>query len=269
MTTTTLGQSARQHAEAALLNYWTQVGYSADTIKQRLGRLQALPVDNYGDTTTADVLASLPEGSKPSTRRVYVSSLSAAFRDLITLGFMNRNPAAGIRIPGFHRAQPRPLPMPALQALLAAEPCRQQEWTILGAFAGLRAGEVADVYAADLVPYGAGWGLQVVGKGSKPAVIPAHPKVVELMQAHSNQRGPLWRLTSNTLSTLWAGWAAGITGDTYQFHQLRHRFATSIYQQSGQDLITTRNLLRHNSVVSTQIYADVESDRELQAVAGL
>lgn len=259
----------KSHAEARLLDYWTRAGYSPATVKQRLGCLRQLQVENYRDATPADVIACLPDAVSPATRRVYVAAIRASFRDLITLGLADRNPADGLRTPGFHRGTPRPLPRAVLEQLLDAEPCRQRDWTVLGAFAGLRSAEVAGLYLEDLVPHGDSQGIRVVGKGLREAVIPAHPRVLEVFDAHAGRRGPLWRLQPGTLSSLWAGWCAGITGEVYRFHQLRHRFATDVYRASGADLITTRDLLRHASVVTTQVYAGVEADRALRAVAGL
>lgn len=52
-------------------------------------------------------------------------------------------------------------------------------------------------------------------------------------------------------------------------HQLRHRFATAVYQTSGRDLRTTQELLRHATPLSTAIYTWVDPADASQAVNAL
>ena len=247
----------------ALHAYMERIGYAPSTIQQRLGRLAALRVDPR-DATRDDVLASIPTGLQASSKRVYVAALSAAYRDLITLGICDTNPAAGIRIPGFHRGTPRPVPDGDLDVLLD-QTGRERDWTVLGAFAGLRSSDVANLYAEDLVD---GRMIELDGKGGVKASLPAHPLIVDVFDRAAD-RGPLWRVGSGRLSSVWSAWAFDITGHRYQFHQLRHSFATRIYRASGQDLIVTRDLMRHSSVATTQIYAGVEDPLLVAAVVGL
>ena len=263
MITTSVKDRSKFGVSDALHAYMERVGYAPSTIQQRLGRLAALGVDPR-DATRDDVLASIPTGLQASSKRVYVAALSAAYRDLITLGICDTNPAAGIRIPGFHRGTPRPVPDGDLDVLVD-QTGRERDWTVLGAFAGLRSSDVANLYAEDLVD---GRMIELDGKGGVKASLPAHPLIVDVFDRAAD-RGPLWRIGSGRLSSVWSAWAFDITGHRYQFHQLRHSFATRIYRASGQDLIVTRDLMRHSSVATTQIYAGVEDPLLVAAVVGL
>lgn len=142
---------SRGHAEKVeqVERHLIRVGYAPGTVEQRVARLRALPKDP-SDCTTADVLVSLPGDAKPSTKRVYLGALRAAYRDLITLGLVERDPTIGIRIPGVGRKVPRPLTDDQVQVLLA-ERGRERDWTALGCYAGLRASDVVSLYAEDLV----------------------------------------------------------------------------------------------------------------------
>lgn len=254
---------------SSLVAYMWQVGYAPGTIEQRQRRLEALPVPPE-IATRDDVLASLPVKAKPSTKRVYVSALAAAYRDLITLGLVDHNPALGVRIQGFHRGVPRPLP-PSLVAQLLAEPrSKEQAWTMLGLYSGFRASDTAALYREDLVETEFGWALSVTGKGGVEALVPAHDKVVDMIRSWPGlARGPLWRTTASSVSTLWAAWVFGLTGDKYRYHQCRHTFATRVYESTGRDLMVTRDLMRHASVATTQVYTQVSVDDGYRAVAGL
>ncbi|MEZ5382907.1 MAG: tyrosine-type recombinase/integrase [Microthrixaceae bacterium] len=52
-------------------------------------------------------------------------------------------------------------------------------------------------------------------------------------------------------------------------HQLRHRFATAVYQTSGRDLRTTQELMRHATPVSTAIYTWIDPADGFAAVDAL
>lgn len=249
------------------LEQWmVRSGYADGTIKQRMARVRALDVP-LGDATAEDVLRSLPPDLSAATRRVYVSALSAAFRDLMTMGLVDHNPCIGIRTPGFHRGAPQPLADGLVERLLA-EQGPERDWTVLGVYGGLRASDVAGLYADDLVETIHGPGVQLLGKGNRSAVIPAHPLVVEVFR-RNDHRGPLWRVPPQQVSVRWARWVLRLTGETHHFHQCRHTFATRVYAASGQDLLVTRDLMRHSSVATTQIYAQVGDDRGYAAVSGL
>jgi integrase/recombinase XerD len=241
-----------------------RLGYAPGTVEQRVARLRALPVPPE-EATTADVLASLPRDAKPSSKRVYLGALRAAYRDLMTLGLVDRDPTVGVRIPGVGRTLPRPLSDDEVTTLLA-ERGRERDWTVLGCYAGLRASDVVGLYAEDLVRTRSGVALRLHGKGNVEALVPAHDLVVEAIGRQAT-RGPLWRMTPGSMSHRWSSWAYDL-GISARFHQCRHWFGTNVLRSSG-DLLVTRDLLRHTSVATTQIYAAVEPEAQYRAVSGL
>jgi integrase len=258
--------SQDRHAEL-IQSYETHVirlGYSPGTVEQRVARLRALRVPP-DEATTTDVLDSLPADLKPSSRRVYLAALRAAYRDLLTLGLVERDPTVGVRLPGAGRSLPRPLLDEEVSVLLAGSG-RQRDWTLLGLYAGCRASDVVGLYAEDLIRNRSGYALRLHGKGNVEAIVPAHDLVVDLFSRYP-ARGPLWRMRPDSMSHRWTAWAMDL-GVAARFHQCRHWFATNIYRQSG-DLLVTRDLLRHSSVATTQIYAAVEPENQYRAVAGL
>jgi integrase/recombinase XerD len=48
---------------------------------------------------------------------------------------------------------------------------------------------------------------------------------------------------------------------TKHFHSLRHYFATTMLEKSGGDLIAVKELMRHTSVATTQIYTQLAQGR--------
>jgi integrase len=256
-----------QHAEIVekLQDHMARAGYAPGTINQRCARVQALPVSPEV-ATQADVLASLPVGTSAATKRVYVAALHAAYRDLMMLGLAHHDPTIGIRLPSRGRTNPRPLTDEQLATLMAGDG-PERSWTVLGAYAGLRSAEVVNLYAEDLVRTDYGYALEVIGKGNVAGLIPAHPEVVALFERGA-QRGPLWRMRPDTMSTRWGAWASDLGLPGLKFHQLRHTYGTRLYRQT-QDLLVTSKLMRHANVNTTTVYTQLADDSGFAAVAGL
>ena len=258
---------ARNALEQAYLDHLRLEGLSEDTIRQRIYVLRHLP-----DPTTAtveDVRAALSSNLSASTRATYLRVLRVVFGDLVRLGLVGADPMQTVKIPKTPRRQPRPIPRSVVDRLLEQPSEDGRGLTILGAFAGLRAGEAGRVSGADLIDTDDGPALRIHGKGNVVATVPAHPRVVELLAPHKGDPEPLFPWWPKSINRAWKRAAAevGVTG--YTFHALRHSFATELYRRTGGDLLTVAALCRHASVATTQGYAAVAQSAPYRAVAGL
>lgn len=56
---------------------------------------------------------------------------------------------------------------------------------------------------------------------------------------------------------------------SYGFHAMRHTYAVTLYKASGWNLRLVQKELRHSSIKTTQVYADVSNDETVKAVNGL
>jgi integrase/recombinase XerC len=110
-------------------------------------------------------------------------------------------------------------------------------------------------------------------KNHCPTTVMAPKAVVEKLQVFVGQRtsGALFRAGGGRISVRHAQrrlatWftVARVTGKSA--HALRHTFATMIYRQTG-DLLVTQQALGHASIASTVVYARVDRIR-LRAVIG-
>lgn len=211
--------------------------------------------------TTADLERVILTARKQGTRALYVARFRSIFQSLIDLGVVDagNNPAAALASIRKPRSVPRPLTDAEAQILIteAAEPMRS--WFVLGCYAGLRAMEVSGLRGADLEESEDGYVLTVRGKGYTELTIPAHPRVVEVIQAQG-ALGRLWAFNPNKVSSR-ASLEMQRLGVTKTFHACRHYFATSALRASGGDLLVVRDLMRHTSVATTQIYTQVEHGR--------
>jgi integrase len=224
--------------------------------------------DRIGDprtATKADVVRVL-EPFKGATRRQYLSSIRSMFHDLALLGLIQADPSVGVRMNKPTRYEPRPVSEDELQSILAIGG-RIREWAVLGAYAGLRRFEVLQVERDHLLTDERGPTILVPnGKGGTKLTVPAHPLVVEVLLAHGP--GRLWPITVATFDDVWRRNMSKHGLDGCTFHRLRHRFATSVYQATG-DLLTTAKVCRHQSVATTQVYARVADKRPYDAVMAI
>lgn len=245
----------RNVLEATYLRHLRAEGMSAETIRQRIYLLRGLrdPL-----TATTDDIVDMVNSRNLSThsKAAYITVLKTVYSDLLRIGLVEIDPTARLKTPRTPRRQPRPLPeneLAALESLKDAYP-REYAWSILAMYAGLRAGEVVSLPGNALQDGQHGPILRLTGKGGVEAVIPAHPKVVAVLEPFLGHPGPIWPMWPSSLDRAWkiAAESVGVHGRT--FHQLRHSFATRL-TRSGVPLLVIADLCRHASVATTQRYA--------------
>lgn len=120
----------------------------------------------------------------------------------------------------------------------------------LGAYGGLRAGEISRVHQRDL----ADDVLTVHGKGGKTRVVPLeHELLLTRLEAVRGYAFPnCWTgqaITPGYVSRL----LSAALPDGWTAHNLRHRYAMQAFDGTG-DLLAVSELLGHASTSSTQVY---------------
>lgn len=244
-----------------LHNRYRTSGYSELLFRndrQIINRLGVHPaLATYADLERIILLA--PRQSSKST---IVSRLKSIYKSLNKMNLVNgNNPAADLPQVKSGRGVPKPITKAEYEKLLAEAKPLYRDWFILGGMAGLRAMEAAAVRGADLEQGEDGYTLRVLGKGKTDLIIPVAPKVAETILAY-NTLGKLWEVTPNKFSARAAKEMRRILGpNAKHFHSLRHYFATTMLEKSGGDLIAVKELMRHNSVATTQIYTQLAHGR--------
>jgi integrase/recombinase XerD len=120
--------------------------------------------------------------------------------------------------------------------------------------------EVAYLRGVDLEKQEDGYVLRIAGKGGTDLAVPVAQIVADtILKYNTNQR--LWEVTPNRLTkkTSLEMKRLGIPKKT--FHACRHYFATNMLEKSGGDLLAVRDLMRHSSVATTQVYTQLASGR--------
>lgn len=219
-------------------------------------------------------------GQTAGTRENYVGRLKSVFNSLRMLGVIDltHRPDDGLPKIRVTRATPRPLSREQVLHLIsnAVEPIN--EWFLLAALTGMRAIEISRIEGSWLENHGGRYLLRIYGKGNTDLLIPAHPKVVELIESKKTL-GKLYHIQPNYLSRkaceemrrlgIMTKHNKDKKGSRLSFHSFRHFFATEMLQNSGGNLVVTARLMRHASPIVTMRYADLVNDEERKVVDSL
>jgi len=212
-----------------------------------------------------------------------LSALRSFFRFLMRQGAVDHNPAADLR--GMRRERKLPRFLDETEAAKLVEspdistPWGRRNRAILEMLysSGLRVGEVAalDVRDLDLIAEA----VTVKGKGRKIRLAPLGSKVLDILHSwlrdrriiiaerggnpralfigrnkgHRLNARSIRKMLERTAKRL--GMGPGITP-----HTLRHSFATHLLNR-GADLRSVQELLGHENLTTTQIYAHVSTER--------
>lgn len=234
--------------------------------RYQLGRVARAFPEGPGAVTflgLVDWLASRNWDSE--TRRSTRACLRSFYAWAVMRGVVSVDPAADL--PPVHRGlpQPRPVAEAVWRTDRESADARVRLMIDLGAQLGLRRAEIAAVHRKDVVADGTGWALIVHGKGRRQRTLPlTDAMAARLMRASGwvfPSRRPDTHLTPDRVGRLLQLASHG----EWSTHQLRHRFASTVYNATG-DLLSTQQLLGHSKPETTQGYVRV-ADERLRAAA--
>lgn len=200
-------------------------------------------------------------GPAPHTKRSAKSSLSVFYSWATRTGKLPENIATGMPAMRAPRGVPNPCPEHILDAgLKRCTRPRDALMLLLGAYQGLRAGEIACLHTSDVRDDH----LRVHGKGNKTRLVPLHPVIEEAVTYFDpgfffpSPYSP----TGHVLPASIGKRVRYLLGNTpgHHAHSLRHRFGVETLERTT-DLMALRDLLGHSSVATTEIYTHASTDR--------
>ena len=242
----------------------------------------------FATATEQNIVQWLSRPLNPKTRSMFISTLHSYFSwalrgdngkpiypsvavedDDGKISHIPHLPTASIEKPRTHARHPRPMPTTDIRhALDVADPVMKC-FIACGAYEGMRCQEIAFLAIEDLNETTGT--LEIThGKGAKQRYVPLHPEVLKaIMELPPPSEGRLWpNETAASVSRRGNRFLHSI-GISSTMHQLRHFFGTSIYQQSGGDIVLTSGLLGHSSIATTQTYAAADQSKASGVVTGL
>lgn len=189
------------------------------------------------------------------------SALASFYRVMVDEGVVAVSPMD--RVP--RTRAPRRLPRPAdecqVMAGLRAHDADTRLMVSLAAKAGLRRAEIAGLRREDVVRDG----LLVRGKGSRERWVPVDLDTLRVLR----ERPAGWVFPGRFSGHVHPATVYRRVRDASEVspHPLRHRYATVVYDGSG-DLLSVRDLLGHQSTVTTEGYVALAQRRLRSAAAG-
>lgn len=267
-------------------------GLSQRTIDARVSRVEELATFINGDPSEATsdeivefmaTVAARPgykeQRVSMSTLSTYHSHLKAWFAWLVRLEYRDDDPCMRVPVPKAGAYEPRPVTDRELQAVFSVGVHRRTRMMLLlAAFQGLRVHEIAKIRGehVNLLDNQ----LRVLGKGKKDATLPLHALVaaearnfpVKGYWFPTNARG---NSVHGTEGPVLARSVSDIIGEVFDrarvdggAHRLRHWYATTLLA-GGASTLLVKELMRHSSVQSTEIYAQVNLADRAAAIARL
>jgi site-specific recombinase XerD len=218
-----------------------------------------------------------------ATRSRKVSSLRSFFNYLTNkINLLSVNPAAELTTPKQRKSLPIHLTLEESLDLLKAVDGQNKErdFCIITLFlnCGMRLSELCSINYTDIKPDGS---LKILGKGNKERIIYLNDAcisaITDYMKVRPNDKvlakdktalflsGRHRRISNKTVQHIVKTTLAraGLEGQGYSTHKLRHTAATLMYQDGGVDIRILKEVLGHANLGTTQIYTHV-SDSQVE-----
>ena len=213
---------------------------------------------------------------KTSTLRIFFKYLSAQTHQLEV------NPAEMLESPKIKQSLPKHLTLEASLELLEAVDGdnKQRDYCILTLFlnCGLRLSELCGLNLGDISSEGT---MTVTGKGNKERIVYLNDACQKALRDYiavrpndgivATDRNALFisrnhrRISNKTVQHIVKSYLekAGLGGQGFSTHKLRHTAATLMYQYGNVDIRVLKDILGHANLGTTQIYTHV-SDKQIK-----
>lgn len=270
--------TAQVDFDRALLDEWV-IWQRARNVSDKTIRERVLVIRRLTNAVTItavelDRFLVNPAWSK-ATRATYHGAIRAWCLWLVRTKRREDDPTLIATPPRVPKRRPRPIANERLAVLLSTRMHRRtRAMILLGAYAGLRVSEIANIRGedVDLITLS----ISVTGKGDKRRDVPLHPLLQTLAagmpprqwwfsiwvgNARYPAGGPMLgssvsAVISKTMDR------AGIPGTP---HALRHWFGTAL-RAEGADSLVIKELTGHESLATTAIYVNVPLTQRTNAV---
>ncbi len=253
--------------------------------------ISSVDINLIKTVTISDLYAYLvfcknQRGNNAATRARKTSTLRIFFRYMCEQTHqLDSNPALMLESPKVKQSLPKHLTLEdSLELLNAVEgPNQKRDYCILTLFlnCGLRLAELCSLNVGDIKPDGT---MTVTGKGNKERLVylneACQRAVAEYLAVRPNEdisftdRNALFisrnhrRISNKTVQHIVKTYLekAGLGGQGFSTHKLRHTAATLMYQHGQVDIRVLKDILGHSNLGTTQIYTHVSDSQIKNAV---
>ncbi len=202
----------------------------------------------------------------PNSINIELRHLSAAFSLAVKYNYLPKNPFRQVRKVKTPKKKPLFLTFEQAEKLLAHTANRSvYQYILIALNTGARISEVCHLKWKNVdLNHRL---ITIEGKGSKERVVPIPQQLLEFLKERENsQEYVVTGSRSRTeITHQFRVYADEIGLNEYTFHNLRHTYASWLVQ-NGVNLKIIQELLGHESIQTTLIYAHLAPDNKYQAV---
>ena len=217
------------------------------------------------------------------TRARKVSSLRAFFNYLtVKERLLDDNPVKHLELPSVKKSLPRHLTLEESMQLMDSVDTkfRHRDFCILTLFlnCGMRLSELVGINLSDIRENT----VRILGKGNKERIVYLNDACLLALEEYYKERAGMQgagktkalflssrgsRITPRRVEQIVAGClkAAGLDGQGYSPHKLRHTAATLLYQHGQVDIRVLKEILGHANLATTELYTHVSNKQIEQA----
>lgn len=251
-------------------------------------KIDDIGIDLIRTITLSDVYEFLnytsdQRNNKPKTRSRKVSCIRSFFKYLTSKAFLEENPVKDLEMPATKKSLPKYLTLEESIELMTHVDTRysERDYCIITLFlnCGMRLSELVGINLSDIRDNT----VRLLGKGNKERIIYLNDSCLYAIDRYLKVRGsPSLSAEKNTLFLSTRGTrltprrvqqivgdclvSAGLSGNGYSPHKLRHTAATLMYQHGGVDIRVLKEVLGHANISTTEIYTHV-SDKQIENAA--
>lgn len=241
--------------------------------------------------TVSDLYAFLvfcknERGNSAATRARKTSTLRIFFKYLTAQTHMlKNNPAEMLESPKLKQSLPKHLTLEdSIELLESVDGAnRERDFCILTLFlnCGMRLSELCGLNLSDIRADGS---MRILGKGNKERIVYLNQACTDALDAYRKvrpqeglrgaDREALFisrehrRISNKTVQHIVKSYLekAGLGGQGFSTHKLRHTAATLMYQHGNVDIRVLKDVLGHANLGTTQIYTHVSDNQVRRAI---
>jgi integrase len=230
-------------------------GMSPQTIRTRwyqLNEFSNFVLTPVSQVKSLDAMRWIGVDLAPTTRNGRRAALRSFFQWAVRNRVVDEDPSEDLPKVKTYKVRGRICPEEVVMKIPSIVDFKSRLMCELAAYVGLRRTEIAMVSTYDVTEDSLGHCLLVHGKGGKEALIPLPESVAkEILSCPPGYVFPGARgghCCSDHVATCIRR-ELGVNP-----HSLRHRFGTRVYEESGNNILVAKEMLRHSSVATTQVY---------------